>query len=72
MAGVNTPRVPASIHLAGRVSKVAYLGHCMEYTVETAAGDVLVIDNNTVHCHAADSTVTLVALEEHIRWVAVI
>jgi iron(III) transport system ATP-binding protein len=72
MAGVNTPRVPASIHLAGRVSKVAYLGHCMEYTVATAAGDVLVIDNNTVHCHAADSTVTLVALDEHIRWVAAI
>lgn len=70
MAGVNTPRVPASIHLAGRVSKVAYLGHCMEYTVETAAGDVLVIDNNTAHNHAPDAAVTLVALDAHIRWVA--
>lgn len=69
MASVNTPHVTAAVQLGGRVSKVAYLGHCMEYSVETAVGDVLVISNNTANSHSPDAAVTLVASDEHIRWV---
>jgi hypothetical protein len=69
MASVNTPHVTAAVQLGGRVSKVAYLGHCMAYSVETAVGDVLVISNNTANSHSPDAAVTLVASDEHIRWV---
>jgi hypothetical protein len=68
-ASVNSPHVTAAVQLGGRVSKVAYLGHCMACSVGTAVGEVLVISNNTANSHSPDAVVTLVASDEHIRWV---
>jgi xanthine dehydrogenase molybdopterin-binding subunit B len=56
--------------LLGNVKKSAYLGHCMEYVVDTLAGELLVIDHNTDRTHDIGDGVALQALQLHAHWVA--
>jgi iron(III) transport system ATP-binding protein len=56
--------LPAAGHLSGVVSKAAYLGDRMEYTVETPVGDLFVIDSAVADPVATGTPVYLV-LERH-------
>lgn len=64
-------RTSESICLPGVVRKTAYLGHGMEYTLETSAGELLVTDPVTdpEHVHLPHTPVILRALQRHVRWV---
>ena len=59
-----TTSVPAVAHLPGTVRKAAYLGERMEYTVDTAIGDLFVIDTSVVEPVAA-GTVVYIMLARH-------
>ena len=50
---------PAAPHLAGRIAKSSYLGKHMEYSVETAAGNLFVIDTNVASPFAPGTGVWL-------------
>ncbi len=50
--------------LPGQLRKVSYLGDHMEYTVQTAVGDLVVHDTRTQQPFAADSAVVLCLPEE--------
>jgi iron(III) transport system ATP-binding protein len=54
-----TTSAPAAGHLPGTVRKAAYLGERMEYTVETAIGELFVIDTSVVEPIAAGTAVYL-------------
>ncbi len=51
------PRAP---HLSGAVRKMAYLGDRMEYTVETAIGELFVIDSAVARPVPVGATVYLI------------
>jgi iron(III) transport system ATP-binding protein len=71
---ISTGTEPAAqlgaLRLSGKVVKAAYLGVCMEYMVQTDAGELLVIDTDTEYCHDVQTPVALTTLDQHIRWVA--
>jgi hypothetical protein len=71
---ISTGSEPAAqlgaLWLSGKVVKAAYLGVCMEYMVQTDAGELLVIDTDTEHCHDVQAPVMLTTLNHHVRWVA--
>lgn len=58
-----------SVNMVGLVKKAAYLGHCMEYVVDTPAGELLVIDPNTLATHALESQVLLKFKAHQAHWV---
>lgn len=60
----------ARVVIKGCVIKAAYLGSCIEYTVQTDVGDMLVIDNETAESHLAEAEVSLSVEFKHIRWVS--
>ena len=51
---------PATAHLPGTVRKAAYLGERMEYTVDTAIGELFVVDGAVAQPVAAGTAVYLV------------
>lgn len=70
MMSPNTRNPDETVVLQGTVKKSAYLGHCMEYVVDTLAGELLVIDPNTDRTHDIGDGVALQALQMHAHWVA--
>ena len=66
----NTRNPDETIMVLGTVKKSAYLGHCMEYVVDTLAGELLVIDPNTDRTHDIGDGVALQALQVRAHWVA--
>jgi hypothetical protein len=69
-AGAIPAEQDGALRLSGKVVKAAYLGVCMEYMVQTDAGELLVIDADTENCHNIQAPVTLTTSEQHMRWVA--
>ncbi|CAN1531468.1 PotA ABC-type spermidine/putrescine transport systems, ATPase components [Burkholderiaceae bacterium] len=70
MMSPNTRNPDETVVLHGTVKKSAYLGPCMEYVVDTLAGELLVIDPNTDRTHDIGDGVALQALQMHAHWVA--
>jgi iron(III) transport system ATP-binding protein len=50
---------PADTHLPGTVRKAAYLGERMEYTIDTAIGELFVVDGGVAQPAAAGTEVYL-------------
>jgi iron(III) transport system ATP-binding protein len=51
---------PAAAHLPGTIRKASYLGERMEYTIETAIGELFVVDGAVAQPAAAGAAVYLV------------
>jgi iron(III) transport system ATP-binding protein len=51
---------PAAAHLSGTIRKASYLGERMEYTIETAIGELFVVDGAVAQPAAAGAAVYLV------------
>jgi iron(III) transport system ATP-binding protein len=64
----NSTTEATGLSLQGTIKKSAYLGHCMEYMIETSLGEMLVIDPDTLNDHAIHSKVALVAGDQHVHW----
>ncbi len=54
--------------LPGVLSKAAYLGSHMEYQVQTAEGEMLVVDSDTHAQHSLGMPTVLSVLPAHVHW----